>query len=448
MIEFVGHFHPVLVHLPIGILLLAGLFELPLFKESNPCKAVIPLLLLLGCISAIASALCGWVLSLSGVYEEDILNQHKLFGILLCVFSLLLWGLKRWLLQWKYQNICTTVLNLLMLFSLVLAGHLGGSLTHGSDFLNPFAKPNPSDHVGVTNVQHTLDTANAEIYKDVINPIFTAKCVQCHGKTKQKGNLAMYDFEQLLQGGKSGKVVLSGDALKSELIHRVFMDKDDKKHMPPLGKDQLLKSEVDIIFWWIQHGMDNREKVSAVLSSDTVRAYFASMPKIPQLDLGNVPQVSKDTIALVTQQGFVVNPIYKGSNFVDISAVNAATAGDNQAKILKLIATQIAWLDISNTKISDASMVDISTFTHLVRLNIRNNQIADQSINQINQLVHLEVLNIVGTKITDAGLLQLAKLPALKKIYCSNTAITKEGIAAFAQTKPLVEIIGAEQNNQ
>jgi mono/diheme cytochrome c family protein len=335
-----------------------------------------------------------------------------------------------------------------LFISLVLAGHLGGSLTHGSDFLNPFAKPNPSDQVGATNVPHTLDTANAEIYRDVIHPIFTAKCVQCHGKTKQKGNLAMHDFEQLLQGGKSGKVVLSGDALKSELIHRVFMDKDDKKHMPPLGKDQLLKSEVDIIFWWIQHGMDNRQKVSAVLSSDTVKAFFASIPKIPQLNLGNVPQVSKDTIALVTTQGFVVKPIYKGSNFVDVSAVNAATAGDNQIKVLKIIATQIAWLDISNTKISDASMVDISTFVHLVRLNIRNNQLSDQSINQINQLAHLEVLNIVGTKITDAGLLQLAKLPALKKIYCSNTAITKEGIAAFVQTKPLVEIIDAEHNNQ
>ena len=58
MIELLGHFHPVLVHLPIGILLVALLLHwLSQKAEYEPVKQAVPILLLLGSITALISSI-------------------------------------------------------------------------------------------------------------------------------------------------------------------------------------------------------------------------------------------------------------------------------------------------------------------------------------------------------------------------------------------------------
>jgi len=62
--DLVARLHPSLVHLPIGILLLAALFYLLSRKEKyRSLSAAVPVALFWGMICAIASAISGFLLS-------------------------------------------------------------------------------------------------------------------------------------------------------------------------------------------------------------------------------------------------------------------------------------------------------------------------------------------------------------------------------------------------
>ena len=83
---FIGHLHPMVVHLPIGFIALAILFELlSYFKKFEQLKTAIPTTLLVGFISAVLSCIFGYILSLSDEYEFSEINNHKIAGIALAV---------------------------------------------------------------------------------------------------------------------------------------------------------------------------------------------------------------------------------------------------------------------------------------------------------------------------------------------------------------------------
>jgi hypothetical protein len=72
MIEFLGKFHPLLVHLPIGFLLLLGVLEwLALRPGGKELAAANRIILLLSIPATVASAGCGWLLAESGKYDAS-----------------------------------------------------------------------------------------------------------------------------------------------------------------------------------------------------------------------------------------------------------------------------------------------------------------------------------------------------------------------------------------
>jgi uncharacterized membrane protein len=117
--------HPLLVHLPIGMLLLAVLFQrLAETERYRSLRPTLPWLFGAGAVTAVISCLSGWWLAAAGEYDADTLFWHRWLGILTavtatgCVFSPM------------------KSLSALMALSLVCAGHYGGALTHGSEFLS------------------------------------------------------------------------------------------------------------------------------------------------------------------------------------------------------------------------------------------------------------------------------------------------------------------------
>src|SRR5438046_2677947 len=132
MAEFFGHFHVVLVHLPIGILLLACVFQwLERKPKFSSLHAATGIAFLIGMICAIFSAITGYLLSLSGDYDEQLVNTHKWFGISVAAVSIIMFYLHRRSVAAITQFSASVLLFLLI----IITGHLGGSLTHGSDYL-------------------------------------------------------------------------------------------------------------------------------------------------------------------------------------------------------------------------------------------------------------------------------------------------------------------------
>src|SRR5689334_9297426 len=90
---FLGHFHPLLVHLPIGGLVLLGVLEfVACFTPWKDAAQNNRWILGFVCATAVVSAACGWMLARGGGYDPDLLKWHRALGFVLvgaCLLALL-----------------------------------------------------------------------------------------------------------------------------------------------------------------------------------------------------------------------------------------------------------------------------------------------------------------------------------------------------------------------
>ena len=255
LVLFLGHFHPMLVHLPIGTLVLLGILELmatfPRFKDVAQNKRVVLVFSAAGLAVAVA---CGWLLAESGDYDIQLLRWHRLSGFGVaggCVLTLLLSEVNR-RLAYRVSLLATLVL-------LVVAGHFGSGLTHGRDFLTRYA-PAPLRALfgepGRPKTSHTMaaDLMQRQIFMDVVQPILEQRCSRCHGPEKQKGELRVDNLAALRQGGQGGPALVAGKAAESLMIRRLLLPLSQDDHMPPEGKPQPTSAEIGLLEWWINAG--------------------------------------------------------------------------------------------------------------------------------------------------------------------------------------------------
>ena len=443
--EFIGKFHPVVVHLPIGILFLAFIQELLLYKNKIKEERVIFFTTLLGSFFAIVAALLGWALSLDGGYNETLLNKHQYFGWTLCLFSLLLVFFKKYFsatLRYKVVNRILWAITITLLF---IVGHFGGSLTHGSDFISfdfknvPVKKALSIDSIAALP---PIKQSSITVYEGLVYPILDKKCNQCHNDQKKKGNLKMVTLESLLKGGKHGPALQVFNAKESELIKRVLLDPADEKHMPPAGKTPLTLNELSLLYWWIQHGASVQEKIGNVIQNDSIIMVLKSkmIPPTPTLSLPAIGPIHPSKQIALQNSHLAVLPISKGVNYVEVSAINNPLIGDQDINPIVAIDSHLVWLNISNTKITNKALSLLVSCKNITKLNLTNTNINDDCINIINQFSKLNYLNIVGTGITDNGLMQLKLESTLKVLYCWNTKISSVGIQRFKKLYPNIQI--------
>jgi len=255
LILFLGRFHPGIVHLPIGGLLLLGLLELlgmfPRFKSASQNNQLILALVTAG---TAAAALLGWMLSQAGGYDPELLPWHKWTGFAVAATC----ALACWL-KWQGRPRAYRITLLATLAGLVVASHFGGSITHGRDFLTQFA-PGPLRALLGTDKRPpaapgiTAEVTQQHVFSELIQPILERRCAGCHGPEKHKGELSVESYEDLLKGGKSGPALISGKAFSSPLIQRLLLPLNDDDRMPPDGKPQPTPSEIAALEWWIESG--------------------------------------------------------------------------------------------------------------------------------------------------------------------------------------------------
>lgn len=275
MIEFIGRFHPLLVHLPIGFLVLLGAFEL-LTRKSNRQQLTDSsrIVLVLTFPVTLASIICGWLLAGSGDYEGANIFWHRWLGTALGVATLLLLALHWCGLFRLYRWGLAGTLGLL-----VVASHFGGSLTHGSDFLSwPKKKKVADDPSAVGNI------AAQVVYPNAIQPIFNKYCTSCHGPDKVKGGLRLDTVDHLQKGGDSGSPIEPPGATQSHLGQRIALPLDDDDHMPPDGKPQLSEAQLAVINWWLDAGAPFDKTFQDLKPSSEILKAIESLAGTPASD--------------------------------------------------------------------------------------------------------------------------------------------------------------------
>ncbi len=423
IIGYFGRFHPLVVHLPIGFLLLVVILDLlgyaPRFEWM---KKLLPFLLLLGFLSAALASVLGFMLADGGDYEPDLLDSHKISGIALTVLSALLYlachpriGKKL-----RIRPKLFSVMSILMLAVLSYAGHQGGSLTHGSDYLSLAAwqksqRPKPAS------------VAEAMVFQDVILPLMEKKCAQCHNRSKLKGKLSVEGMPQLLKGGENGPAVVPGESGKSELYRRVTLDPGHKEYMPTDGKPPLTTGEVQILQWWInQAKASDAQNIEELSAPDSIRTHIAAFL---QLDGGSLltfgavnPAIpaTTDSMSVISlrKKGVKIRVMLHQPAMLDVTVPPASriNMADIQQEITA-IAKNIIWLNLSENELTAAQLDFLPALSNLEKLRLDKTKVGDDIHPLFKDLAFLEALNLNETAVTPEGLDLIRKHSSIKRIY-------------------------------
>lgn len=421
LITFIGRFHPLWVHLPIGFLMIAVLFKAYVVWRKKPeLQEAVTFSLFLGAISAFVAAVLGFLLSRSGGYEDGLLDVHVVAGWMTVIISAIAWWIN------KHEDRFSKKLNYtalgFMILALSVTGHFGGSLTHGEDYLTAYAPF--GDKQEETKGRVLAKVEDAEVFTDVIQPVLRSKCQSCHRPGKTKGELNLVSYETMLKGGENGPVVISGDPENSELIRRVTLPSDHDDFMPAEGKKPLTEEEIQVLIWWINNGKAD-PKISLMDADEEIITW--AKPRLNILGEEKTLAVSIDTVHLkaLEKMGFRVRILSHESGALDVVLPSDAAKGQASEllKALLPVKEQIYWLSLAGTGIQDADLSQVAQFSNLHRLRIENNPITDSGISALGSLSKLESLNLNGTKVSEAGLESLAKIQSLKSLYLWNTAI-------------------------
>ena len=186
LVGWLGNWHPLILHFPIVLLVVAVYVNLVHKKISS-------LLLTIATLTVLITAITGFFLSLGSSEKGDILFWHQWLGAGLALLTALWY----WLDSQKLgQHKVTKGLQLSIVLTTVLAGHFGGMVTHGEDFL---ALPSSNSFEEIPE--------NPLIYKHIVASIIDDKCASCHNPNKQKGEYSMSSLKNLIKGGKTGKAI-------------------------------------------------------------------------------------------------------------------------------------------------------------------------------------------------------------------------------------------------
>lgn len=290
-LQFLGRLHPLLVHFPIGLLVVALLLEIgTIGGKRKGLREGINYMVYIGAGFAVFSALFGWFLKTQDEYSGDLIDNHQYTGIATAVLALATAIiLKNTIKQAKVNLKAYRYMLFLTVILLTIAGHLGANLTHGEDYLTSILPGNKEVYTakesGVLLSELKGTSELSELQKDKLSlevrGLFAHKCYQCHSENKQKGELVLEHKEGVFKGGKSGLAVVPGKPEESEIYKRIILPANSKKVMPTKGK-LLTPDEIALVKLWIKEGAHWSDESVKVFPEAPLALTKPELPKVVQ----------------------------------------------------------------------------------------------------------------------------------------------------------------------
>jgi len=464
IVRFIGHFHPVLLHLPIGVFTLIVLQELGAIFGRRDHRVVQPSLfpMFFGAASAIIAVIAGFLLyqGHGSDYGGDPLAERHLWGgLAFSIAAVLTFVVKAWTVAIAANPAWYRLLLFASVGIMGFASHDGASITHGSDYLTKYA-PGPIRRflgldTGKAAAPSAKSAADPVVYADIVAPILERRCVSCHKEGKAKGKFRMDTYDLLVKGGKEGPGIEPGKSAESNILVRIGLPKDDDEHMPPEGKPDIEQAEIAVLKWWIDGGADPKKKLAEFQVpaeiKDALAKLTAAAPATKSEPAGHAApagaagpdEALKTAVAgLAKQFPGAISFESQESPLVSFTAVSLRGKLDDETfGKLGPVLPNLVTVDLSATKITDKSVAALEAARKLRQVRLAETGVTDSSIDTLLKLPTLESINFYGTKVTDAGILKLAAMPNLKHLYLWQTAVTPDAIKALKEKLPKCEVI-------
>lgn len=430
--QLLGRLHPLLVHLPIGFII-AGLLLQWYFRKTKQYSKIIGLIYLWAGFGAVLACITGYLQYLGEGYLFETVKWHLWLGIATALFSFLMF--LKYQEKWKIPALKSLPLPIFIISIFILVsftGHFGGNITHGEDYLTEPLPNSLKKALGIAIYESkpiAISEENwksAHIYDEVVAPILNNNCLSCHNPKKNKGGLELHDQASILKGGESGKVVIANNADKSELIVRMVLPVHHENHMPPEGKSQPSKEEIELLAAWVNDGFPFDKTLGETgMEKDLFEPFFPQKVDFDHPDI-NIEPAAKVSILAAEKSGVHVDKISNASNFLRVSCINAPSFTDSDFNLLKPIENQIAILDLGGTKITDSIFAHLARLSNLTVLKVDNTAITGNTIDKLSTLQYLKSINLMATEFETTNLKKLERLKTLRKIYVFGSKVTHD----------------------
>ncbi|MCC6950031.1 MAG: DUF1501 domain-containing protein [Phycisphaerales bacterium] len=268
-----GRLHPVLVHFPLALVALAAGAEVlsavagrrggvgrGLGMMMRGPSALARGCLVVGAPAAGVTAWSGW---LNAMHEHGgggplEIEGHRWVGIAAAAVALMAMA-SVLAASWRVTETGMRVYRALVVLAAMLmgvAGHMGGSLVYGGDYLfSPLRRAlgweRAETHAGTTPVAPE-DAGPPVDFAAEVWPILESTCIDCHGDVRKRGQLRLDSLAAALKGGKTGPGVVKGDPGASHVIRRV--KGLDGKVIMPEDADPLTPEQIEVLERWVRQG--------------------------------------------------------------------------------------------------------------------------------------------------------------------------------------------------
>jgi len=409
IIKYLGNFHPVVLHLPIG----AFLFTFLLFVSQKYLKSnfnpAVRMGLLFSFITSIITSIFGYILHLNGDYDSVLVDRHMWLAIATTILiGFVLYLHKR---QKPYNHVLSSFVFATVL--LTITGHNGGSLTHGKDYLK---LPDFEKEISIVSYD------SIHVFNQVISPILDSKCVKCHNTGKSKGNLMLTSIDKILMGGEKGQIIKSNSSVDSRLYTYLNLPIDDEMHMPPDGNSQLNDNEKELIKLWIDEGADfyNFRKMNDDNFSKEILSF---LPK----EIASVDPPNRNDLVKLIENEFRIERISTENNFIDIK-YQGKSFKQSYLRLLSKVSDNIKRLDLSFVDLSSIDLSRVDNFENLTYLNLNNTKLTTKKIQKLD--LDIQTLILSNNNFDVSVFDKFISNPTNERVFAYNTIsdldLTKE----------------------
>ncbi len=444
-LSFLAGFHPVFLHLPIGILaaIVVRIF-LPQARGRTGW------LWALAALTSTAAFATGLLLGAEGGYDEVMLNRHLWAA---ATFTGLCWiGL--WASSSERRPAVTNSVLGLTLGAMTVAGHFGGIMVHGDPLAAAPWKLDPQRFAKLPPL-----AAEVNVYTDLVTPILGAKCVSCHGPAKQNGRLRLDDLSVIQRGGHQGPVLSPGRVAESELIRVIELPLTSDDHMPPIDHHQVTPVELAVLRYWIEHGANDSVQIALaeppatfapILDPDyrllpdpaAERARLADEAAQRKQNAIERARLSEALSTLPTDLAgcfYFADAQSPSLTFNLIGRSNLPIETSSEARALL---TECEEVNVAGTTLAVEVLQELAQSPKLQRLNLRDTTADHTTLALFADTPDLRVLNLYGTAIERLPEILAGQYPRLERLFVADTQLTSVDLENLHQMLPDCEIIG------
>ena len=467
LLQMVGRTHPLLVHFPVALLLVAAMSEFGgIWRRTPEVGSMARGLVWFALPATFAAAFAGWTMSerepLSRAMAST-LEWHRWTGVGVLGLTLLCVVLRRKTAAFRCVLFCGAL-------GVAVTGHLGGTMSWGEGYLlEPFqswwlgwrkatvpVRPAPAALLGgaseldvpegteplVKDSEADSPPAKMEFVKD-IQPILETYCVECHGPRKKKGGLRLEPIASAFpEGDEDFWTMIPGDGAASLLVQRMLLPREDDEAMPPKG-DGVPAEDIQRVMTWINEGAHGP-------GLEQIKRMSPKIADERRLDPLGVVEPSKDeqilidrAVAALRDRGAVVQAVAQRHYGIEVNlSLLRPAAGDEHLALLRGLEPVLVRLDVSRSAVTDRGFARLSGFPELRDLRLGGTQLGDAIAPVLQRSPKLGRLNLYGTKCSDVIFTTLAKFESLERLHIWGSDISEQSAIDFASKRPKLRITG------